>query len=79
VGHFSRAPKPDYEVVDLPNYTVIPGLVGMHEHLFYPSGSPVYIEQAVSFPRLYLAGGVTTGAYRWRPRKSHRPHGEEVD
>src|SRR6059058_1747173 len=24
------------EVLDLANHTVIPGLVGMHEHLFYP-------------------------------------------
>jgi imidazolonepropionase-like amidohydrolase len=42
--------------------TVIPGMVGMHEHLFYPSGSgiPMYNEQAFSFPRLYLASGVTT-------------------
>jgi imidazolonepropionase-like amidohydrolase len=50
------------EVLDLPNHTVIPGLVGMHEHLFYPSfqGVPIYIEHAHSFPRLYLASGVTT-------------------
>jgi imidazolonepropionase-like amidohydrolase len=56
--------------LDLPGYTVIPGLVGMHDHLFYPApGSqarpvggniPVYHELAFSFPRLYLAGGVTT-------------------
>jgi imidazolonepropionase-like amidohydrolase len=50
------------EVLDLPNYTVIPGLVGMHEHLFYPTGGgvPIYAEHAFSFPRLYLASGVTT-------------------
>jgi imidazolonepropionase-like amidohydrolase len=48
--------------LDLANHTVIPGLVGMHEHLFYPSfsGVPLYIEQGFSFPRLYLASGVTT-------------------
>ena len=41
----------------LPDQTVIPGLVGMHEHLFYPSGGavPLYIEHGMSFPRLYLA------------------------
>lgn len=49
-----------YETLDLPGHTVIPGLVGMHEHLFYPSANPVYSEMAVSFPRLYLASGVTT-------------------
>ena len=48
--------------MDLANHTVIPGLVGMHEHLFYPSGEGVaiYNGQAFSFPRLYLASGVTT-------------------
>jgi len=50
------------KMLDLTGQTVIPGLVGMHEHLFYPSGSgiPIYSEQAFSFPRLYLASGVTT-------------------
>jgi imidazolonepropionase-like amidohydrolase len=50
------------QVLDLAGSSVIPGLVGMHEHLFYPSGGgiPMYNEQAFSFPRLYLASGVTT-------------------
>jgi imidazolonepropionase-like amidohydrolase len=48
--------------MELGGATVIPGLVGMHEHLFYPSGSgiPMYNEHAFSFPRLYLAAGITT-------------------
>ncbi len=48
--------------LNLAGHTVYPGLVGMHEHLFYPSGPgmPVYDEQAFSAPRLYLAAGVTT-------------------
>ena len=48
--------------MDFTGHTVIPGLVGMHEHLFYPSGEgiPIYNEQGYSFPRLYLASGVTT-------------------
>jgi imidazolonepropionase-like amidohydrolase len=48
--------------MELRDQTVIPGLVGMHEHLFYPSGGgvPLYIEHGMSFPRLYLAAGVTT-------------------
>lgn len=50
-------------VLDLKGHTVLPGLVGMHDHLFYPAppGSPTtYNELAFSAPRLYLAGGVTT-------------------
>jgi imidazolonepropionase-like amidohydrolase len=51
-------------VLDRAGYTVIPGLVGMHDHLFYPSGmatNPViYNEMGFSAPRLYLACGVTS-------------------
>ena len=53
----------DASVLDLAGYTVIPGIVGMHEHMYYPTpgGQPaMYGEHATSFPRLYLAGGVTT-------------------
>jgi len=48
--------------LDLQGHTVYPGLVGMHEHLFYPTGGgiPIYGEQAFSAPRLYLAAGITT-------------------
>ena len=51
------------KVLDLTGRTVIPGLVGMHDHLYYPSpggAPPLYPEHASSFPRLYLAGGVTS-------------------
>src|SRR5205814_5415546 len=40
--------------------TVLPGLVGMHDHLFYPAGGAIFHEMPRSFPRLYLAAGVTT-------------------
>ena len=50
----------DAQVLDLHGYTVIPGLVGMHDHMFYPAGDAIFHEMAISFPRLYLAGGVTT-------------------
>jgi imidazolonepropionase-like amidohydrolase len=46
--------------IDLRERTVFPGLVGMHDHLFYPAGGGVFHEMATSFPRLYLAAGVTT-------------------
>jgi len=39
---------------------VIPGLVMMHEHLYYTTGPGVYGQLGASFSRLYLAGGVTT-------------------
>ncbi|HVO82765.1 MAG TPA: hypothetical protein VMT28_18710, partial [Terriglobales bacterium] len=48
------------QVLDLHGYSVIPGMVGMHDHLFYPMGNGIFGEMAFSFPRLYLAGGVTT-------------------
>jgi imidazolonepropionase-like amidohydrolase len=54
------------KILDLSGKTVMPGLVGMHEHLFYPApdrpgdGMPFYSEMADSGPRLYLAAGVTT-------------------
>jgi imidazolonepropionase-like amidohydrolase len=51
------------KVVDLSGRSVIPGLVGMHDHMYYPSPGgppPLYPEHAASFPRLYLAGGVTS-------------------
>ena len=52
----------DAEVLELQGHTVIPGIVGMHEHLFYPAGSnpALYPTMGVTFPRLYLANGVTT-------------------
>jgi imidazolonepropionase-like amidohydrolase len=61
VGDSSRlAVPPDAKILDLAGYTVIPGLVGMHDHLFYPTGGGFAAEMGFSFPRLYLAGGVTT-------------------
>jgi imidazolonepropionase-like amidohydrolase len=46
--------------LDLSGKTVIPGLVMVHEHLYYPTGPGVYGQLGESFSRLYLAGGVTT-------------------
>jgi imidazolonepropionase-like amidohydrolase len=47
-------------VIDLTGRTIFPGLVMMHEHLYYTTGPGVYGQLGVSFSRLYLAGGVTT-------------------
>ena len=60
-------------VLDLHGYTVIPGLVGMHNHLYYiaapnlePGRTPIreppllLPQMTFSAPRMYLAAGVTT-------------------
>ena len=58
-------------VLDLRGYTVMPGIVGMHDHLFYIArpnldsrlhfDDPIVVPQMTfSAPRLYLAAGVTT-------------------
>jgi len=58
-------------LLDLHGYTVMPGIVGMHDHLFYIArpdfdsawnyDEPVLAPQmSFSAPRLYLANGVTT-------------------
>jgi len=61
MGDASSANVPkEAQVLDLHGYTLIPGLVGMHDHMFYPAGDAIFNEMAISFPRLYLAGGVTT-------------------
>jgi imidazolonepropionase-like amidohydrolase len=50
------------QTLDLQGYTVLPGIVGMHNHMFFPMGGspPMYSNMGSSFPRLYLALGVTT-------------------
>lgn len=61
VGDVASANVPGgAQVIDLHGYSVIPGLVGMHDHLFYPAGNGIFSEMGFSFPRLYLAAGVTT-------------------
>lgn len=46
--------------MDFTGFSAVPGLVGMHDHLFYPGRGGFYRNMPISFPRLYLAGGVTT-------------------
>ena len=48
------------QVVDLTGKSVMPGMVMVHEHLFYPTGPGIYGNLTESFSRLYLAGGVTS-------------------
>ncbi|HXW75311.1 MAG TPA: amidohydrolase family protein [Steroidobacteraceae bacterium] len=74
VGSASGTPVPsDAMVRDCTGYAVLPGLVGMHDHLFYtasrdtqrnsPGGiEPGFVVNEIPYsaPRLYLAAGVTT-------------------
>ena len=61
-----RSYPADASILNLSGKSIIPGLIGMHEHLFYPAprrpagGLLLEGEMAESAPRLYLAGGVTT-------------------
>jgi imidazolonepropionase-like amidohydrolase len=59
-GKIAAQAPADAQHLDLSGRTVMPGLVGMHDHLFYPMGGAIFGEMAYSFPRLYLAAGVTT-------------------
>ncbi|HEX5043133.1 MAG TPA: amidohydrolase family protein [Candidatus Polarisedimenticolaceae bacterium] len=65
------APSDGTTVLDLRGRTVLPGLVGMHDHMYYiarpnldaagHSEDPLIVPQMTfSAPRLYLANGVTT-------------------
>jgi imidazolonepropionase-like amidohydrolase len=51
---------PAAKIMDMRGYSVIPGIVGMHDHIFYPAGPAHYNTLAFSAPRLYLACGVTS-------------------
>jgi imidazolonepropionase-like amidohydrolase len=64
IGDSATSKSPDgAKVIDLTGHTLLPGLVGMHDHMYYTApGHPLALfpEHAASFPPLYLAGGVTT-------------------
>ncbi len=66
LGAHVETPK-GTKVIDGRGMSLIPGLVGMHDHMFYPAPKvnpaakdALYPEQGSSFPKFYLAGGVTT-------------------
>jgi imidazolonepropionase-like amidohydrolase len=48
------------QVLDLPGHTVIPGIIGLHDHMYYGSAVAGTRSMLTSYPRLFLASGVTT-------------------
>jgi hypothetical protein len=74
IGDAASAEIPrDAQQIDRTGYTVIPGLVGMHDHLYYTDSYALQVaggrigepglfiaEIPYTAPRLYLAAGVTT-------------------
>jgi enamidase len=55
----STAVPAGVQTIDLTGKSVMPGMVMVHEHLYYPNGGGWYGNYDESFTRLYLAGGVT--------------------
>lgn len=64
VGRFQDIDVPSGAVtIEMNGKTALPGFVMLHEHMFYNASDPdwfIQSTQPVIFPRLYLAGGVTT-------------------
>ena len=94
VGDFASVQIPaNAQQLDRTGYTVIPGLVGMHNHLYYTdsiamqrgaSGTvdepgAVIVEIPFTGPRLYLAAGVTTMRTTGSLEPLHRYQGETAD
>ena len=61
VGESRRVRAPQGAVtIDGTGHTVIPGLVGLHDHLYYSAAGGRSMQMSYTGPRLYLASGVTT-------------------
>ncbi|HEX9582265.1 MAG TPA: amidohydrolase family protein [Gemmatimonadales bacterium] len=61
VGDAGRVTVPaGARVLELAGHTVIPGLVGLHDHSFYTAAGGRAAQLSFSGSRLYLASGVTT-------------------
>jgi imidazolonepropionase-like amidohydrolase len=51
---------PNATIMDLTGHTLIPGIVGMHDHLYYTAAGGRSAQLTYTAPRLYLGAGVTT-------------------
>ncbi len=61
VGPAARVTVPaGARTLDLHGHTVIPGLIGMHDHLYYTAAGGRRAQLSFTGPRLYLGAGVTT-------------------
>ncbi len=61
VGDAGQVRIPDgAEVLDLSGHTVMPGMVGLHNHLFYMAAGGRMHPMSYTGQRLYLGSGVTT-------------------
>lgn len=61
IGKTGSLPVPAAaKLIDLTGKTILPGLVMLHEHMNYNTGAGVWNFHPVSFPKLFLAAGVTT-------------------
>lgn len=59
VGSGVAVPAGAY-TIDGTGKTLIPGLVGMHDHMFYTAAGGFANQMSFTAPKLYLASGVTT-------------------
>ncbi len=64
IGNSGAVPVPaDANRMDFTGYSALPGLVGMHDHLFYPAGGGLYHDMPFSFPAALSRVG-----------RDHHPH-----
>lgn len=48
------------QVLDLTGHSVIPGIIGIHDHMYYSSVNGSLRPMLTSYPKLFLSAGITT-------------------